>query len=213
MLIPVISTYSDEDGVFLVRLARNAMDTYVGKGTKIDVPSDTPAHLKEKSGIFVTLNSVIGEHVRLRGCIGRPYPTQPLVEATIDSAIDAAVNDPRFPHVIEKELDSIVVECSVLTPPRKLEYSDPKELLQLVKIGRDGLIVSRGMFRGLLLPQVPVEWQWDVREFLEHTCNKAGLPINAWKDKSTEFMAFQAEIFGEVEPRGNIVRNPSHPRC
>ncbi|MFW9851083.1 MAG: TIGR00296 family protein, partial [Candidatus Thorarchaeota archaeon] len=116
-------------------------------------------------------------------------------------------------RVTPSELDSIVVELSVLTPPVQLEYSDPKELLDLVKVGRDGLIVARGMFRGLLLPQVPVEWGWNTKEFVEHTCNKARLASNAWMDKDTEFMAFQAEIFGEKNPRGEIVRNPGHPRC
>ena len=205
--------YSDDDGKFLVGIARNTVDEYVHHKNKLKSPEDTPDHLRAESGVFVTLNTQRGDIASLRGCIGRPYPTQPLIEATIDSAVDAAVHDPRFPPVSPKELDSIIVELSVLTPPRKLEYANPEELLNLVKIGRDGLIVSKGMRRGLLLPQVPVEWKWDVKEFLQHTCNKAGLPGNAWRELDTEFMAFQAEIFGELEPRGNIVRNPKHARC
>jgi uncharacterized protein len=205
--------YSDNDGMFLVKLARSTVESIVGRRYKPPVPDETPENLKANSGVFVTLNSIVGENVQLRGCIGRPYPTQPLVEAVIDSAVDSATRDPRFQSVAIEELDRILVELSVLTPPKKLEYAEPEELLNMVKIGRDGLIVSRGMFRGLLLPQVPVEWKWETQEFLEHTCNKAGLPTTAWKDHATEFMAFQAEIFGEESPRGNIVRNPSHPRC
>ncbi|MEM2143453.1 MAG: TIGR00296 family protein [Candidatus Thorarchaeota archaeon] len=205
--------YSDEDGGFLVRLARRAVEEYVTVGRKIEPPEDCSPHLKKESGVFVTLNSLSDTHVDLRGCIGRPYPSQPLVEATIDSAIDAAVNDPRFPPVRKGELDNLLVEISVLTPPMPIKYDDPHELLNIVKVGRDGLIVSRGMWRGLLLPQVPVEWNWSVREFLEHTCMKAGLPSNAWLDRNTKFMSFQAEIFGEVNPRGDIVRNPSHSRA
>ena len=204
--------YSDDDGKFLVSLARKTIDKYVVEKSKIAPPESAPEHLWEKSGVFVTLNALKGEGVALRGCIGRPYPSQPLIEATIDSAIDSAMNDPRFRQVVENELDSILVEMSVLTPPVKLEYSDPSELLKLVKVGRDGLIAIQGMRRGLLLPQVPVDWGWDTKEFLEHTCNKAGLPTNAWMDKKTEFLAFQAEIFGEEEPRGEVIRNPSHPR-
>jgi uncharacterized protein (TIGR00296 family) len=204
--------YSDENGVFLVKLARQTVDDYVTHRTRPEVPENVPESLRAKSGVFVTLNSITGKHVTLRGCIGRPYPTQPLVEATIDSAIDAAVNDPRFPPVKSAELDNVLVELSVLTPPRKIQYKDPQELLELVEVGRDGLIVSRGMWRGLLLPQVPVEWEWNTRQFLEHTCNKAGLPLDAWKDPKTEFMSFQAEIFGEDSPRGIIVRDPKHPR-
>ena len=205
--------YSDDDGVFLVGLARRTVDEIVTTGKKLGAPENTPEHLRAKSGVFVTLNTVFDGRVTLRGCIGRPYPSNPLVEATVDSAVDSAINDPRFPRVAPKELDSIIVDLSVLTPPEKIEYSKPEELLDLVKVGRDGLIASRGMFRGLLLPQVPVDWKWDTREFLEHTCNKAGLPMNMWKDPETEFMSFQAEIFGEEEPRGIIVRNPKHQRC
>jgi uncharacterized protein (TIGR00296 family) len=194
-------------------LARKTVDRIVKSKQKMETPEDTPEHLRAKSGVFVTLNSILDNQVNLRGCIGRPYPSSPLVEATIDSAVDSAINDPRFPSVVPKELDTIIVDLSVLTPPKKIEYSKPEELLNLVEVGRDGLIAARGLFRGLLLPQVPVEWKWNTREFLEHTCNKAGLPADAWKDPETEFMSFQAEIFGEEKPRGNIVRNPKHPRC
>jgi len=209
----VTYTYSDDDGIFLVNLARKTVDEIVQTKQKPEVPEETPEHLHSKSGVFVTLNAVFENRVNLRGCIGRPYPSQPLVEATIDSAVDSAVNDPRFPPVTPKELDKIIVDLSVLTPPKKIQYSKPEELLGLVKVGRDGLIAIRGMFRGLLLPQVPVDWKWNTREFLEHTCNKAGLPADIWKDPETEFMSFQAEIFGEEKPRGKIVRNPKHPRC
>ena len=193
------NAYSDDDGNFLVRLARKTVDEYVTGKRKLEPPADTPEHLKEKSGVFVTLNAIAGGGVALRGCIGRPYPTQPLVEATIDSAVDSAANDPRFPPVTPKELDNIIVDLSVLTPPKKIEYSSPDDLPNLVKVGRDGLIASRGMWRGLLLPQVPVDWKWNSLEFLERTCNKAGLPENAWKDRNTKIQIFSAEIFSEQD--------------
>ena len=209
----VSHVYSDDDGKTLVSIARRTVDQYVTKETKPNPPENTPEHLREKSGVFVTLNSVVESTVSLRGCIGRPYPTQPLIEATIDSAVDSAVNDPRFRRVTPDELDSIIVELSVLTPPVKLEYTNPSELLSLVEVGRDGLIAVQGMRRGLLLPQVPVDWGWDTRTFLEHTCNKAGLSPSAWMDEKTEFLGFQAEIFGEETPHGDILRDPKHPRC
>ena len=204
--------YTDEDGIFLAGLARRTVDQYVTQKIKPEPPETGSERLKVNSGVFVTLNIITGDDLSLRGCIGRPYPNQPLIQATIDSAIDAAAHDPRFRPVSPKELDSIILEISVLTPPKKIEYVNPEDLLQLVKVGRDGLIAIRDMWRGLLLPQVPVEWKWDTKEFLEHTCNKAGLPKDAWRDKRTEFMSFQAEIFGEEQPRGNIVRDPQHPR-
>ena len=202
--------YSDDDGIFLVKLARQTAEDFVQHQKKTEIPANTSDQLRVESGVFVTLKYLHGDKAVLRGCIGRPYPTLPLVEATIDAAVDSAVNDPRFSPVKPEELDTIIVELSVLTPPKKLEYSDPKELLNLIEIGRDGLIVSKGGQRGLLLPQVPMEWGWDVKEFLEHTCNKAWLPVNAWMDPKTEFHSFQAEIFGEVTPRGKIVRDPQH---
>ena len=205
-------TFSDDDGDFLVSLARKTVDKIVTTKQKMEVPDNTPVHLRNKSGVFVTINSVSGNLVNLRGCIGRPYPSFPLVEATIDSAVDSAMNDPRFPTVTPTELGSIIMDLSVLTPPKKIVYSKSEELLELVKVGRDGLIASRGRSRGLLLPQVPVDWKWDTKQFLEHTCNKAGLTIDMWKDPETEFMSFQAEIFGEESPRGTIVRDPRHPR-
>lgn len=205
-------TYSDEEGFFLVRLARRTVDGYVAERRKPEVPEDTPSHLLEKSGVFVTLNTVRGQRVDLRGCIGRPYPTNPLAEATIDSSVDSAANDPRFPPVSKSELDTIIIDLSVLTPPRRIEYNSPSELLEKVEVGRDGLIAVRGMWRGLLLPQVPVEWNWNTEEFLEHTCTKAGIPGHLWRDPKTEFMSFQAEIFGETEPHGEIVRNPKHTK-
>ena len=207
------NVYLDEHGKFLVRLARKTVDDYVTNKRIPETPEDTSEQLRLKSGVFVTLNSITGNQVSLRGCIGRPYPTQPLVEATIDSSVDSAVNDPRFPPVNSKELDTIIIDLSVLTPPGKIEYSNPEDLLNLVKVGRDGLIAMRGMQRGLLLPQVPIDWNWNTLEFIKHTCNKAGLPEDAWKDPKTEFMSFQAEIFGEETPRGNIVRDPKHPKC
>lgn len=205
--------YEIEDGRFLIGVARNAITEYVKDGIQISVPGETPSHLQVKSGVFVTLNKVLENRAVLRGCIGRPYPTQPLIQATIESAIDAAVNDPRFPPVTKEELDSIALDLSVLTPPEKIEYGNPKELLEKVRVGRDGLIAARGAWRGLLLPQVPLEWGWDVKEFLEHTCNKAGLPRSAWMDPETEFYAFQADVFGEREPKGKVVRNPKGEVC
>ncbi|MHA2066282.1 MAG: TIGR00296 family protein [Candidatus Thorarchaeota archaeon] len=205
--------YSDDEGTLLVKLARQTVDEFVLNNAKPSPPNDVPPKLWQKSGVFVTLNLLEDNYVRLRGCIGRPYPTQPLIEATIDSAVDAAVNDYRFGPMSPKELDQVIVDLSVLTPPQKLEYSSPEDLMNIIQVGRDGLIASRGMMRGLLLPQVPVQYGWDVKTFLEHTCNKAGLPSDLWKTPEVEFMSFQAEIFGETTPRENIVRNPEHSKC
>ena len=195
-----------EEGRFLVKLARRTVEAYVKENVKIDVPEDTPAKLLEKSGVFVTLNTVSTEGDKsLRGCIGFPLPHFPLVQAVIESAISAASRDPRFSPVRANELDNILVEVTVLTPPVLIEVKDPREYPKGIKVGRDGLVVERGAYRGLLLPQVPVDWNWDEEEFLCECCIKAGLPPDSWYDKETKIYSFQGIIYEEESPRGEIV--------
>jgi hypothetical protein len=192
-----------QDGEYLVRLARKAIETRLREGVRIE-PS-APKRLMEPRGVFVTLNRMERTH-RLRGCIGYPYPEKPLAEAVVDAAIGAAFHDPRFQPISLEEMDEIVVEVSVLTLPERIRVERPEDYPSHIMVGRDGLIVSRGGFRGLLLPQVPIEWGWDAEEFLTQCCLKAWLPPDAWLLPDTEVYRFQAEIFAEEEPRGRIVR-------
>jgi len=201
-----IEDITDEHGVFLVRLARKAIETYILKEEKISPPSDTPKILREKAGVFVTLNRLINGEEELRGCIGYVLPYLPLVEAVIDSAISAATRDPRFAPVMDYELDEIVVEVTILTPPQKIEVKDPREYLEKIEIGKDGLLLEWHGFGGTLLPQVPVEYGWDVETFLRHLCMKAGLPTDCWKWKEVTIHKYQGVIFKEVKPRGDVVR-------
>lgn len=185
-------------------MAREAIGTYLKSRTAITPPPDTPEKLKEKSGVFVTLNNPRLRE-KLRGCIGFPLPMEPLARATIESAIDAATNDPRFEPVTLKELENeIAIEVSVLTPPEEIKVRDPSDYPRQIRIGRDGLIVERGARRGLLLPQVAVDWDWDAEEFLSNCCMKAGLPPDAWLIKGTKVQRFEAIIFGEEEPHGRV---------
>jgi len=180
------------------------VDEYVRTRKRIDVPEGVSEKLKQLCGVFVTINSLKNGEKDLRGCIGYPYPTTPLVQAVIESAISAATNDPRFPPLSARELDHIVFEVSVLTPPEIIKVNNPKEYCSRVTVGEDGLIVERGVCKGLLLPQVPVEWQWDVEEFLCQCCNKAGLLSDYWLREGTKIYKFQALIFEEEKPRGEI---------
>ena len=156
--------------------------------------------LNEKRGVFVTLH----ESNSLRGCIGYPYDSHKLKDALNDAALSSAFRDPRFPPLKVTELERIVVEVSILTPPKLLVVSDPIFYSKQIKIGRDGLIAKRGHASGLLLPQVPVEQKWGADEFLEHTCMKAGLMNNAYLKPGFELYKFEAQIFTEIEPRGKI---------
>lgn len=196
---------SPEEGTYLVGLARGAIEAALGSGKDVTT-TDAPVKLMELCGVFVTLNKVEGAPHNLRGCIGFPYPVKPLVEAVADSAVSAALRDPRFAPVSSGEMGSIVVEVSVLTPPEIIVVEKPIQYPGMVEVGRDGLIVSRGSNRGLLLPQVPVDWGWDAEEFLTQTCLKAWLPPDAWLLPGTEVSKFQAIIFSEEEPRGDVRR-------
>jgi len=187
-----------EEGRLAVHLAREALTGYTEK-KKIIQPQGLPPVFEEKRGVFVTLH----EDGDLRGCIGYPQPIMPLCKAIVDSAINAGSRDPRFPSVRPGELGRIEMEVTILTQPEA--YTQPKKKLPvLVVIGRDGLIVSRGPYSGLLLPQVAPEWGFDSLEFLSQTCVKAGLPPDAWLEEETEVSHFQAQIFAEVAPEREV---------
>jgi len=194
--------FSDEDGQLAVRAARVVIENHVRREKPTEL--GLPGQFKNKSGVFVTLTT--HPDGGLRGCIGYPEPLLPLEDALRDSAISACSRDPRFPPVRPAELGGIKVEVSLLTPPEEIEVKKPTELSAKVKVGVDGLIVQRGLNRGLLLPQVPTEWGWDSEEFLSQTCLKAGLTPDAWRRNGTKVFKFQAEVFSEDVPRGKVGR-------
>ncbi|MCD6248643.1 MAG: TIGR00296 family protein [Hadesarchaea archaeon] len=191
---------TSQEGELLVRLARKAIETYLQSGKKIEAP-EVPQKLKEKRGVFVTLT----KNGDLRGCIGHPLPTMPLVDAVIDAAISSATRDPRFPNVVEEELSKLKIEVSVLTLPEKIEVETPRDYPKHVEIGKHGLIIELGINKGLLLPQVPVEWNWDAEEFLSHACMKAGLMPDCWLREDVKISRFEAQIFSEESPGGRVV--------
>jgi uncharacterized protein (TIGR00296 family) len=195
-----------EEGKFLIELSRNAVKEYLGTRKYVKAPENTPRKLYEHCGVFVTINRVKSGEKELRGCIGYPYPTNPLVEAVIDSAINSATQDPRFYPLSLGELDDVVFEISVLTPPEAVEVKKPEEYVAKIKVGEDGLIVEKGLFKGLLLPQVPVEWRWCEEEFLCQCCIKAGLPPDSWLTKGAKIYKFSAIIFEEETPQGEVKR-------
>ena len=193
-----------EEGKFLVNLARQAVTEYLKNGKILQVPEGISSRLMEPCGVFVTLNSYNKGEKALRGCIGLPYPTTPLVQAVIEAALSAAMRDPRFPPVTLEELEHIVFEVSVLTPPERVEVEKPTDYPSKIKVGRDGLIIEKSYCKGLLLPQVPVELNWEAEEFLCQCSMKAGLSPDSWLLKDTKIYRFQAIIFEEASPKGQI---------
>jgi uncharacterized protein (TIGR00296 family) len=194
-----------EEGRAAVSLARDAIDARVS-GTKTKGSPSGGGLFSELRGVFVTINRDTPHPDRLRGCIGFPYPVKALGDAIREAAFAAATDDPRFPPLTDRELGSVVVEVSVLTRPEQLEAQSPRELPSKVRIGVDGLIISRHPQSGLLLPQVATEFGMDQMEFLSQACMKAGLPPDSWLDKGTRVQVFQAEIFAEKSPHGKVER-------
>ncbi|MFH1066090.1 MAG: TIGR00296 family protein [Nanoarchaeota archaeon] len=183
---------SSKQGTELVKAARNSIE-------------DKKTELKgyeEKQGVFVTLHSY--PSMQLRGCIGFPEPIMPLSKAIIESAKAAAFEDPRFPPIDIKK-DVFIVEVSVLTVPEEIKVKNPTDYPKKIKIGEDGLIIRSEYASGLLLPQVFPEWNANEEQALEMTCEKAGLPKEFWKTGKCKFFKFQAQIFKEQTPKGNVI--------
>ena len=175
---------------FILKLARETIETYVTTGKKIPVPKEYPKEMKENKGVFVTIYKKPRE---LRGCIGIPYPEMPLIEALIEASVSVC-SDPRFPPLSKEELKDIFIEVSVLTKPEPIKAKDIKKE---VKIGKHGLIIRMGFQGGLFLPQVPVEQRWDMDEYLENLCYKAGLSGDSWLDANCKLYRFETEVFEE----------------
>jgi uncharacterized protein (TIGR00296 family) len=193
---------SDSEGSEIVTLARRAVETYLRESMIIKLDKDDGP----KAGVFVTLNYLTrNREEHLRGCIGFLLPEKMLRQSVVEAAIAAATEDPRFPPVDIQELDNMIFEVSVLTPPQEIRVA-PDEYRKVIKIGKDGLILRWRYGSGLLLPQVPVEMKWNVDQYLANICYKAGAPVDAWKDHASKLYKFQAIVFKEKEPKGQVVR-------
>jgi AmmeMemoRadiSam system protein B/AmmeMemoRadiSam system protein A len=180
--------YTTEEKKELLKLARTAITDYlntVKKGTYL-VFSEK---FKEKRGVFVTLN----KDEELRGCIGYIEPIKPLHDAVVDNAINAAVQDPRFSPVSKKELPKIEIEISVLTVPEEVKGSN--DFIP----GKHGIIIRKGFYSAVFLPQVAPEQGWGREETLNHLCMKAGLAPSEWKEPGMKFFVFTADVFNEKE--------------
>jgi AmmeMemoRadiSam system protein A len=176
------------DKAILLKLARATLEAYF-------VNEETPAcqtpraALLEQKGAFVSLH----RGSELRGCIGQLSPDRELFKIVQHCVLSAALEDTRFVAVMRDELTDLTIEISVLTPFRRIQS------VEEIEVGRHGLYIARGGFRGLLLPQVATQYHWDRTKFLEHTCLKSGLPESAWQDPHTIIHTFEAEVFSESQ--------------
>ncbi|MDR0778918.1 MAG: TIGR00296 family protein [Methanomassiliicoccaceae archaeon] len=186
------------EGEKAVRFARNAVCDEV---TFCGISNTLPAAFDRPSGVFVTLNTY--PSLELRGCIGYPGPAYPLKRA-LELSARSACHDPRFPDLDESELDHVVVEVTILTPPEPMAVKRREDLIDMIKIGKHGLMIEYRGRTGVFLPQVPVEWDWNVLEYLENLCRKAGIPKDAWKEQNCNIYSFEGRIFKETSPNGDI---------
>ena len=179
-----------EEKKFLLELARKTLEAYARSGRGVSLPRETELgpNLKSRCGAFVSLHK-LGE---LRGCIGIFEGRGALYETIGEMAVSAGWQDPRFPPLAERELKDLEIEISVLTPLRPARAEE-------VQVGKHGIYITRGHCHGVLLPQVATEYGWDRETFLEHTCLKAGLPPEAWKEPGTKIEIFSAEVFNEKD--------------
>jgi uncharacterized protein len=189
-------------GEKLVKLARKAVEKYLNESVVIN--ADNLYGLSQKAGVFVTLNYLSNNKEYLRGCVGFPLAEKTLYQSVIEAAIAAASQDPRFEPISKEDIENIIFEVSVLSPPEKIEVQNPKDYKNHIKIGRDGLILKCKYGSGLLLPQVPVELNWDIDEYLANICYKAGAPLDAWLMPESQLYKFGAIIYKEFEPNGNV---------
>ena len=191
--------FSLPDGEKAVKFARSVLLATVNQNPI--PPTTLPESFQKNHGVFTTLHTYPSFH--LRGCIGIPEPVMPLKDALIESA-RSVTRDPRFPVLQSYELSEIIVEVTILTTPEEINADVPSDLLKSIQVGRDGLIIEQGFYKGLLLPQVPVEQRWDTKTFIEQTCVKAGLPKDAWVENNTIIKTFTGQIFTEKKPFGTI---------
>jgi AmmeMemoRadiSam system protein A len=175
----------------LVKIARDSLGLYLNQRLlpELSAYPATP-NLQKECGVFVTLKNK--KNKELRGCIGYLAGVKPLREAVRDCTVESATRDQRFPPMQPGEDQTVSIEISVLTPPQKIDS------IKQIEIGKHGLIISKGLRRGVLLPQVPVEWGWNREDFLKAICQKAGLSEDAWK-QGADLYIFTAQVFKEPE--------------
>ena len=178
----------DSDKIELLKLARKTLEAHLNKQATPD-SHIFQNNLLEQKGAFVSLH----RNEELRGCIGLLSPDQALYKIVQHCVLSAALKDTRFTPVTQEELKDLDIEISVLTPFRRIQN------IEEIEVGKHGLYIVQGPFRGLLLPQVATQYRWDRTTFLEQTCRKSGLSASAWKDSHTAIHIFEAEVFSESD--------------
>ena len=187
--IHVTTQYSSQNRTRLLLVARKSLEHFLNNGQRTKFTTETP-ELQTKRAVFVTLRK--RDSGDLRGCIGQTEAHRTLIQAVARTVISAAVDDSRFPQVKLNELTNLLIEINVLTPMFDIKPEN-------VVVGKHGLLLSKGLCRGLFLPEVAVSLGLDRLTFLDELCRKANLPRGSWKDADAELQAFESESWEEIE--------------
>lgn len=195
---------SQEDSCRLTALAKAAIKAQLDS-SRLDVEQSLKERFRQRQGVFVTLK-INGE---LRGCIGFIEPVYELWDAVSRAAVLAAFEDNRFPQLSSEEYEPLEIELSILTVPELVKAKNSSDYLRQIEIGKHGLIAENSGYKGLLLPQVFVEWNANAKTALEMTCEKAGLAADAWKSKETKIFRFECQIVNEEKSKPSFCSKKS----
>jgi uncharacterized protein (TIGR00296 family) len=192
---------SARNGEFLVKLSRGSIQYYLDNLAPLRPPKIIPEELKKQQGVFCTLLTY--PRMELRGCIGTIFPEKNLVETLIEVSC-SSTQDPRFIPLHPTEAEMVIVEVTVLSELEEITVSEPREYLNHIELGKDGLFLKKGYNSAVFLPQVPIEQKWNAKTYLCELCRKAGLDRDAWILGPVQLYKFQAQIFAESEPSGSV---------
>lgn len=199
----MIPPLSHEVGQKLVKIARHSVEGLFGyRGHQFQCS----VRHRIKAGVFVSIHDCSTAEYILRGCVGFPLPRGEFYSSLREAAVAAASQDPRFRPLSWEELNNVIFEVSILNLPKAIKVAKPADYLSTVKIGEDGLMLSWGEYSSLLLPQVPVEYNWSVDEYLGNLCYKAGLTSDMWMHQDIRIYKFGCAIYRESKPRGEVYR-------
>jgi len=192
-----------EEAYLLTTFVKDLIITFLREDRWIEAPRFESEKLGKKRGVFVSLKRVEGIKEYTIKCVGYLFPLTSLVQAVMDAAMSIAIYLSLLPESeVDKNL-SYIFEVSILTPPRLITVDKPLDYLNKIKLGRDGLLVEKGFFKGLILPQIPKEKGWNKEEFLSECCVKAGLLADSWLKKEVKVYSFQAQIL-KLKPDGEF---------
>jgi uncharacterized protein len=191
-----------DDGSFLVKHARKSIENHF-QGADPEIPAPMLDLMTKKLPIFVRLN--VHPSKALRGSAGYTDSIMPLTNSLPEVALSAAFTDRRFPPLRKSELKTTVIEVSILTEPQLIHVEKPEQYPEQVVVGRDGIIVEKDGKKGVLLPQTATEFKWNPKSSLSHAAMTVGLSPETWCDPKAKVYRFQAQVFIEDAPNGNIV--------